>query len=172
MMRNEKLGDVALRLRNMLKNEATGPLAASAEVVTIAGRWDDDYRAQAEGKSASSWLVATLGKGRTLAWFQARARAAQRIGEWSRTTWHHEAAVWADRKLGSDHDMRKLDQFVQKATVENAGNPLSCAAVRRIARVHKLTQRMNVIGVKDCARCKMLEKRLRDLGDEHDEAAE
>lgn len=155
---NEPLSVVAARIQKALSGSACEPLAVSESVVRLAQNWPA-YREEAGGLSASGWLTKTFGLGRKLRWFQDRADAVEALGEASRRTWHHEAAVWAAQNVTDEFSRRRLVDSVNKYRIDkNNRNPLSEEQVVRLAKEIGV---WNSRGVgKACAACATKDKAM------------
>lgn len=161
MKRNrEGLQERVSRWRAALAAADTGPLAIAADVVRLADEWKE-HEAEAGGVSCTTWLRKTLGKGRSLAWFETRARAVESLGESVRRTLHHEVAVWLVNNAPQP-TWKAVVEALMFARKRNGGNALTLAQAKPIAR--------QIIGIAasprrvSCMRCQRLEKQLKENG--------
>ena len=158
--KRESLGDRSRRWSAALAASDTGPLIIAADVVQLAGEWDD-YKREASGLSCTAWLRKTLGRGRGLAWFETRARAVEKLGESVRRTLHHEVAVWTVNNAPPP-TWKAIVEALMFARKKNGGNALTLVQAKPIAR--------QILGINasprrvSCMRCAKLEERLRENG--------
>lgn len=124
----ETLARRSARIKAAMADADVGPLVAAAEVVEIVERWDD-YRAEAGGVEAGAWLERTFGTGRTLAWWQRRHEAVQKLGEASRRTIHHDVAVWVTQSRPQPQ-WERIKVALMRARKENGDNALSLGRAR------------------------------------------
>ncbi len=145
------LGTIAAKWKRALSDAASGPLIIAAEVLAVAERWDD-YKAEAGGSTCPAFLRDRLGAGRDLAFFMRRADAVARLGEHTRRTWDHEAAVWASQVTKDDVTRARVVKAVDAYRVEkNNGNPLTLAQVRDVAK--PILGRSTAKSARHCERC-------------------
>ena len=170
--------EVGGRLRKALSDSATGPLVIAAEIVQLSEAWDQvpdpvpvtsgssamqaeraaSLREQAGGSSCDAWVRAKVAPG-GLAFFTARHKAIERIGEAARRTVHHEVAVWVDRHV-SDAQLGEVKQALMRGAKAQNGSPLTKAqAMRVLAKLLGLKPKAH-----GCSRCEQLEKVLRESG--------
>lgn len=146
------LDHLATKWAGALRDSVTGPLAIAAEVVAVAKRWDEHYRASAGGASCSSFLTSKLGAGRNLAYFTRRAEAVASLGEHTRRTWDHEAAVWATQATRDDLARARMVRAVEAYRVGgNHGVPLSLHQVQAVAET--ILGEGKPKATRKCARC-------------------
>lgn len=154
----DTLATRARRLKQAMQDSASGPLLVAQEIVAIAANWSS-YREEAGGVSCSSWCEKIFGQ--NLAFFQRRYEAVRRLGEDSRRTWHHLAAVWACGQTDDDLALQRLHRLVLRARLDNGHNALSAGQVQRLApQVFGKVDPKPVV----CARCKRLEEFIREKG--------
>lgn len=156
------------RIRSALRDAASGPLFAAADVLAIAKEWDalrvsDADAAQFE--TFGEWLRARLSHPE--AWWRVRAEAATRLtslgspspSRSSLQCWDHTAAVWACGRIGlNDAQLEELHRAVVKEWLANNRLPLSYDQVRLLAQ--KLLGNVTACGPrqqKGCPKCERLE---------------
>lgn len=154
-MPQERLAERAARWRRALADSATGPLIIASEIVKLAEDWES-HKTEADGLSCTSWLRATLGRGRSLAWFARRHAAVVTLGEACRRTMHHEVACYVAQNVTAEHRDAVRLMLMRECKAQN-GNPLSIAQAKL-----KIAQFIGVVRVPRCAvactRCAELEK--------------
>jgi hypothetical protein len=157
--RVEDLASKGRRWRKAMSDAATGPLQIAKEVVELDARWSA-FKKEADGKSLTSWLRLTLGKGRGLAFFANRARAVELLGPSVARNLHHDVAVWVVNNV--DKEARESAVFaLLRATQENGRVPLTIKQSRLV--VGKLIGR-RAVQKASCPRCAVLEELLRKAG--------
>lgn len=156
----ETLADKAARLRKPFQDAASGPLIVAGDVMAIVENWSE-YKEEAGGIEASSWVRQTFGRQVNIRWFQRRREAVRRIGEHARRTWHHDAAVWAAEHL-DEGALRSLDGNVLRSTKSNGGVPLVKSAVQRLAGITQ-PRAKSLQAKNECASCQSLEARCVEL---------
>jgi hypothetical protein len=161
----QTLAQRAARIRSAMADADVGPLAAASEVVEIVDRWDE-YRAEAGGIDAGAWLDRTFGTGRTLAWWQRRHEAVQKLGEASRRTIHHDVAVWVVQSRPQPQ-WEGIKLALMRARKDNGDNALSMGRARiLVEREFGSTarpKRCGACGTKD-ERITALERAMREAG--------
>jgi hypothetical protein len=151
----ESLAARAGRWRKALADSATGPLIIASEIVQLADEWAD-HQSETDGLSCTSWLRATLGRGRSLAWFATRHAAVATLGEACRRTIHHEVACYVARNVpGESRDAVRL-MLMRECKAQN-NNPLTMAQARR--KIEALIGRVSAPRcAAACTRCAHLEQ--------------
>jgi|HubBroStandDraft_5_1064220.scaffolds.fasta_scaffold286926_2 hypothetical protein len=157
--RVEPLSQMAKRWRRAMNDGATGPLQIAEEVVSLAATWDAQKK-EVGGKRFGAWLKHIFGSnGRGLAYFARRARAVEVLGASIKRQLHHEVAVWVLNN--APPEQRENVVFaLMKATQEGGGGALSLAQATRV--VSEILGR-NELHAPACARCAMLEAKIREL---------
>jgi len=157
----EDLGQRARRWKRALADSATGPLIIAPEIVDLAEHWEQ-YKAEAGGQSCTAWLQSVLTRGQNYAYFYARHRAVERLGEASRRTMHHEVAVYVTNNVQDQYiDAVKL-MLMRECKAQN-GNPLTLAQAK--PRIHEITgHAAQKREAKGCDRCMELEAKLKEAG--------
>lgn len=155
---NGQLSTIAGRLKTALTDAACGPLMVAGEVVKLAAEWDT-HKEEAGDISPTAWLEKTFGAGKDLAWFQRRADAVEKIGEASKRTWHHEAAVWAASQIRDPKHLTALATKVMEQRKRNGSNPLTLQQVKLLATgiAGRTAQ------ARGCRKCEELKKRIAEL---------
>lgn len=149
----------ASRWRSALADAATGPLVIASEVMQLAADWES-VREEAAGLDCTTWLRKQFGAGNSLAWFEVRARAVEKLGEACRRTIHHSVAVWVANNVPEGH-VQAVKLMLMREAKANGGNPLTLRMAQ--PRVREITGRSEP-KKKTCARCQELEKLLLENG--------
>jgi hypothetical protein len=152
-----KLTDVAKQIKSAMEHSDTGPLVIAADVVKLAEKWKD-YKEDAGKLSCAQWLTRELGnKKRGLAYFRARHRAVEALGEESRRMLHHEMAVYIVNNVPKEQ-WDEVKETLYKKCVRNNHCPLSPGQARPL--IYKIVGHVPGRG---CSRCAMLEAELRRM---------
>lgn len=161
-LRTASLAEASKRWRQSMKDAARGPLLVAKEVVTFVANWDQ-YKVEAKGLDASSWLRSVFGAGHNLRWFEARANAVNVLGTEMSKALHHDAALWVASTVPAPY-LDKTKRALLEAWIANMRAPLTTPQALLVARkiIGKKFQR--TYGGKWFDRCVMLEALLRKHG--------
>lgn len=150
----------AKRWRKAMADADTGPLTIAKEVVDVAEHWEQ-WKAQADGMGATDWLKHTFGEGKTLAFWQRRHDAVEKLGEAVRRTFNHDVAVWVAQNVPAEQH-KDVVRAIMKARKDNGDNCLSVMQARRVVSTvldYKPRQ-------KTCAQCRERDMRILQLEEE------
>lgn len=148
----------ASKWRKAMADADTGPLTIAKEVCEVAENWSA-WQDQAKDLGANEWLRLTFGEGKSLAFWQRRHEAVQKLGEAVRRTVHHDVAVWIVNSFEAEADRRAAVQAVMKGRKENGDNCLTLVQARRVV-TKALSYKPRH---KTCARCTEKGARIAEL---------
>ena len=138
-------------IKKLLADGATGPLRAAEGVITLAAEWETKFRVVDElDEDFQTFLRRTLGRGRTVRWFQVRKDAVDAFGLRDACLLHHDAAVWLHQRGLSKGDIQRVLLRAVGAYKAQGNNPLTRPQLLRVF-VEVMGERPRM--PKSCAGC-------------------
>lgn len=158
-VKKETLAQRGKRWGAAMRSGQQHPLIVAKEVLEAIDNWEL-YQAEADGLSANAWLSANVGSGLTRVYWERRAQAVDILGEASRRTLDHEAAVWLAHTVPTDKRQACFEVLMFAARESSGALPNVEQAQRRCRDILGRTRNKRKV----CARCEKLREQLRAAG--------